>query len=283
MHKIMHLFTPLLFVLTVLSACGAAQTPTASNNTSPASRNTTEPIVLRVGATPTPAGEVLAFIDEQLAPQAGLDLEVIEFTDYVQPNIALNDKQLDANFFQHVPYMEDFGRQHNIEMVPVVGVYIAPLGVYSQKVQSLAEVPDSAVVAIPNDTINRGRALQLLADNDLLTLREGVTTGATVRDVVENPKNLQIRELEAAQLPRSLPDTTLSIINVNFALEAGLDPSEDALARESAQNNPYANVLAVLKGRENDPNIQKLGQLLNSEDVRRFVEERFEGAVLPTF
>ncbi len=292
--------TLLMLTLLVLTACGQQATPTetteqgaspspatdgATTTTSPSAESDAagETITLRVGATPVPHAEILQYIRDNLAADAGLDLQIVEFTDYVQPNIALNDGQIAANYFQHVPYMEDFGAQRGIDLVDVAPVHVEPLGVYSQSVQSLEEVPDGAVVAIPNDAVNAGRALQLLQENGLLTLREGVATAATVRDIEENTKNLQIRELEAAQLPRALPDVSLAVINGNYALEAGLTPSEDALALESGENNPYANVLTVLSGHENDPGIQELAELLNSEQVREFIEERYQGSVIPAF
>ncbi len=260
------------------NASGEAPAGNPSNTTG---SNASGP--LRVGATPVPHAEILQFIKDNLAQQAGLELEIVNFTDYVQPNIALNDGQIDANFFQHVPYMEEFGAQRGINMVAVARVHIEPLGIYSNRVESLDAVPDGAVVAIPNDPTNGGRALQLLAANGLITLNEGAGTTATVRDIAANPKNLQIRELEAAQLPRALDDTTLAVINTNYALEAGLSPGEDALALESGENNPYANVLTVLEGHQNDPRVQKLAELLNSPEVKQFIEERYNGAVVPAF
>jgi D-methionine transport system substrate-binding protein len=177
--------------------------------------------------------------------------------------------------------MEDFAQQRGLDLVAVTPVHVEPLGIYSQSVESLQAVPDGAQVAIPNDAVNAGRALQLLQENGLLTLREGAGTGATLRDIQENPKNLQIQELEAAQLPRVLQDVDLAVINGNYALEADLTPSQDALALEAGENNPYANVLAVVSGEENDPNIQKLAELLSSDEVRQFIEERYQGSVIP--
>lgn len=267
-----------------LVACGGngGATPAATTETTPAGTAVSS-APLRVGATPVPHAEILRYIKDNLAQREGLQLEIIEFTDYVQPNLALNDGQIDANYFQHVPYMEEFGKQRGIDMVAVVPVHIEPLGIYSRKVQSLDAVPEGAVVAIPNDATNAGRALQLLAAHGLITLREGVGTNATVRDITGNPKNLQIAELEAAQLPRALEDTTLAVINGNYALEAGLQPDEDALALESGQNNPYANVLTVLRGHENDPRVQALARLLQSPDVKQFIEDKYQGSVLPAF
>lgn len=240
-----------------------------------------EPTRLRIGVSPVPHGEIVRFVAENLAPAAGLELEVIEFTDYVQPNLALADGELDANFFQHVPYMEDFAAERGLDLVAVAAVHVEPLGVYSNEFERLEETPDEAVVAIPNDVTNAGRALRLLADNGLIGLDPAAGIAPTVDDVVDNPKQLEIVELEAAQLPRSLEDAALSVINGNYAIEAGLDPTDDALALESAENNPYANVLAVEAGRENEPAIRTLAQLLTSPDVRTFIEETYRGAVIP--
>ncbi len=238
---------------------------------------------LKVGVSPVPHGDILKYVRDNLAARENLKLDIVEFTDYVQPNLALGDKQIDANYFQHTPYMEDFGKQHNLQLVAVTGVHIEPLGIYSKKVKGLDQVPNGSTVAIPNDATNGGRALQLLAANKLITLKQGVGTAATVKDVVENPKQLQIKELEAAQLPRSLDDTSLSVINGNYALQVGLKPAKDALALEKPAGNPYVNVLTVLKGRENDPNIQKLAKLLTSPEVKKFIQDKYEGSVVPAF
>lgn len=265
-----------LFIASLLVACG-------SNASSGSSNTSSGTLSIKVGASPVPHAEILQYIKDNLADKAGLNLQIVVFNDYVQPNLALRDGQLDANFFQHVPYMEDFGKQHNINLVAVTRVHIEPLGIYSHKVTSLSAVPANAVVAIPNDATNGGRALQLLAANGLLTLKSGVGTQATVHDIVSNPKNLQIKELEAAQLPRSLDDTTLSIINGNYALSVGLKPSKNALALEKADGNPYANVLAVLKGHEHDAAVQKLASLLTSPEVKQFIEKKYQGSVIPAF
>lgn len=230
-----------------------------------------------------PHGEILQYIKDNLAAKANLDIQIVPFTDYVQPNTALQEGQIDANYFQHVPYLDDFNKQHGTDLVPVVKVHLEPLGIYSHKIKSLTALPTNAVVAIPNDATNGGRALQLLAANNLIQLKSGVGTAATVNDITANPKKLQIKELEAAQLPRSLDDTTISVINGNYALESGLQPNKDALALESAQNNPYANVLVVKKGHENDPAVKALAKLLTSPEVKKFIEDKYKGTVIPAF
>jgi D-methionine transport system substrate-binding protein len=282
-----------LFAL-LLSACGGAS-QTAAPTAAPAATEaaptsapdtaTAEPaadvVTLKVGAVPVPHAEILSFIQENLAAEAGLNIEIVEFSDYVQPNLALADGQIDANFFQHVPYMADFGAEHNIDMVAVAPVHIEPLGLYSSKLAELTDMPMGATIAIPNDATNAGRALQLLASENLIVLKDGVGTAATVFDIVENPLNVNIIELEAAQLPRSLEDTDASIINGNYALEAGLTPSKDALLLESGENNPYANVLTALASRASEPAIVKLGELLQSDAVQQFIAEKYQGTVIP--
>lgn len=263
----------------LLAACAPAPTEAAPAG-APSDGNL---IRLTIGVSPVPHGDILRFIQENLAARAGLELTLVEFTDYVQPNLALADGTLDANFFQHVPYMEDFGREHNLDLVAVVAVHIEPLGIYSNKITALSDLPEGAVVAIPNDATNGGRALKLLEANGLLKLREDAGYAATVRDIVENPGKLDIRELEAAQLVRALDDVSIAVINGNFAIEAGLRPAEQALALESGQNNPYANILTVLRGRETDPGILKLAELLTSPEVKQFIEEKYRGAVIPAF
>ncbi|MCE1254781.1 MAG: MetQ/NlpA family ABC transporter substrate-binding protein [Anaerolineae bacterium] len=258
-------------------------TEPAATATEPAATATAEVIKLKVGVSPVPHAEILKYVQDNLAAKAGLDLEIVEFSDYVQPNLALADGQLDANYFQHVPYLNDFNKEHNLEIVPVAAVHIEPLGIYSKKIKALSEVAEGAVVAIPNDATNGGRALNLLAANALITLKEGVGTAATVNDITDNPKKLDIKELEAAQLPRSLEDTTISVINGNYAIEAGLTPAKDALALEAGENNPYANILAVVKGHEKDPGIVKLAELLTSAEVKKFIEDQYQGSVLPAF
>jgi D-methionine transport system substrate-binding protein len=238
---------------------------------------------VKVGASPVPHAEILAYIRDNLAAAAGLEIKIVEFTDYVQPNLALNDGLLDANFFQHLPYLEDFNAERGTDLVSVANVHIEPLGIYSRTLKDLAAVSDGAVVLIPNDATNGGRALNLLAANGLITLKPEAGFKATLDDILTNPKNLKITELEAAQLVRSLEDASLAVINGNYALEGGLTPAKDALALESSQDNPYVNILAVKRGNEQNPGILKLISLLNSPEVKTFIESHYAGSVLPAF
>lgn len=260
----------------VLSACTAG-TPAVTQS------GTTDVLKVKIGASPVPHAEILAFIRDNLAAAAGLEIEIVEFTDYVQPNLALNDGQLDANFFQHLPYLENFNEKQGTDLVSVANVHIEPLGIYSETITDLALVPDGAVVLIPNDSTNGGRALNLLAANGLITLKSDIGFTATVLDIVENPKNLKITELEAAQLVRALADASLAVINGNYALEGGLVPAEDALALEAAENNPFVNILAVKKGNEQSPAILALVKLITSPEVKAFIQEKYSGSVLAAF
>lgn len=236
---------------------------------------------LVVGATAVPAGEVLTYIKDDLAEQAGLKLEIKEFTDYVLPNTALQEGSLDANLYQNQPYLDDFNESKGTDLVPVVKAYLPPMGVYSKKVTDVRELADGATVAVPNDTTNEGRALKLLAAEGVITLKAEAGTDASPADVTANPKNLRFKELEPAQLPRSLDDVAAAVINNNYAQDAGLSPTEDAVLLESAKDNPYANLLAVKRGNEDDPRVQKLAALLTSAQVRKFIEGKYQGSVLP--
>ncbi|MDD6569159.1 MAG: MetQ/NlpA family ABC transporter substrate-binding protein [Acidaminococcus sp.] len=238
-------------------------------------------VVLKVGASPVPHAEILNQIKPLLAKE-GIDLQIVEFTDYVKPNLSLSDKEIDANFFQHKPYLDKFCKDRNLALVSVGNVHIEPMGVYSKKIKDLKELKDGAKVAIPNDPTNGGRALAILEKAGLIKLKDGVGVMATANDIVDNPKNLQITEAEAAMLPRTLDDVDIAVINSNFAMEAKLNPTKDALFIE-AKDSPYANIVAVRKGDEQRPEIQKLMKALQSPEVKKFIEDKYKGAILPAF
>ena len=246
-----------------------------------AAQSSDKKVVLKVGATPVPHAEILNEIKPLLAKD-GIDLQIIEFTDYVKPNLSLNDKEIDANFFQHEPYLKKFAADRKLDLVNLVAVHIEPMGVYSKKLKDIKSVPDGAKVAIPNDPTNGGRALNILAKAGLIKLKDGVGISATVGDIVENPKKLKITEAEAAMLPRTLDDVDLAVINSNFAMEAKLNPTKDALFIEP-KDSPYANIVAVRKGDENRKEIQALKKALTSPEVKKFIEEKYKGAVIPAF
>lgn len=237
--------------------------------------------VLKVGATPVPHAEILEFVKDDLAEE-GVELEIVEFTDYVTPNLALSDGSIDANYFQHVPYLNQFSTDRGLDLVPVTKVHIEPIGLYSDKYESIEEMPEGSTIAVPNDPSNEGRALILLHNNGIITLEDPSDLNATPLDIVENPKNIKFEELEAAQLPRVLPDVAGAVINTNYALEADLNPVDDALVLESSES-PYVNILVVRAGDEDNENIQKLVAALNTTKVKEFILEEYEGAIVPAF
>ncbi|GCD47151.1 MetQ/NlpA family ABC transporter substrate-binding protein [Streptomyces paromomycinus] len=238
---------------------------------------------LTVAASPTPHGAILNFVRDKLAAKEGLKLEVKEFNDYNLPNKVTEDGQVDANFFQHKPFLDTYNKKNGTHVVPVVNVAIEPLGVYSKKVEKLSELTAGNTVSVPNDPSNEGRALKLLADNGVITLKKGVGSDAKLTDV-EDAKGIKITELEAGQVAPRLADVDAAVINGNFAIGAQLKPSTDALALEKAEGNPYANFLAVKKGNEDDPRVKKLAKLLNSPEVKKFIEDKYtDGSVIPAF
>lgn len=272
MRKTLGVVIAALFAL-VLSACGSSSETSASDTAADAP--------LKVGVSPVPHAQILKYVADNQAAAKGLKLQIVEFSDYVQPNLQLQDGQLDANYFQHKPYLDDFNSSRGTKLSFVAPVHLEPLGLYSKKVTDLAALPQGGTVAVPNDATNLGRALKLLADNGVVTLKDGVGTAATERDVTGNPKNLVFRPLEAAQLPRSLDDVDAAVINGNYALEADLNPSTDALVLEKAEGNPYANGLVVAQGHENDPRVETLVELLTGPEVKKYIEETFKGSVIP--
>ena len=261
----------------LITGCGGGDAPAKTEDKPAASSEVT----LKIGATPVPHSEILAEIKPDLKEQ-GINLEVVEFNDYVQPNIALNDKELDANFFQHEPYLNDFVKEHkDVKLKNAGGVHIEPMGIYSKKIKDLKELADGATVSIPNDPTNGGRSLLLLQKAGLLKLKDGVNETATVQDIAENPKNLVIQEVEAAQLPRTLEDVDISIINTNFAMNADLNPMKDALFIED-KTSPYVNIIAVRED-ENRDEIKTLVKSLQSDKVKKFIEDKYKGAIVPAF
>lgn len=236
---------------------------------------------ITVGASPVPHAEILEFVKPVLAEQ-GYTLEIIEFTDYVQPNLALASGDLDANFFQHVPYLESFAADHGLDLVSVGAVHVEPIGLYSASITNLGALPNGSAIAIPNDPTNAGRALLLLESAGLILLVDGAGLQATPLDVKDNFLGFTFVELEAAQLPRSLPDVQAAVINTNYAIEAGLNPLDDALLIESS-DSPYTNVVAVRAGDENNPAVVALLAALQSEAVNDFILETYGGAVVPAF
>ena len=280
MKKILVLITSLLLVVFAAAGCGS-DTKQASSASSSASSSSSSK-VLKVGATAVPHAEILEIVKPLLAKE-GIDLQIIEFSDYVQPNLALNDKELDANFFQHEPYLKNFMEEHKeVKLKNAFGVHIEPMGIYSKKVKDLKELKDGASIAIPNDPTNGGRSLLLLQKAGLLKLKDGVNEKATVQDITENPHNFKFQEVEAAQVPRTLDDVDAAVINTNYAMQVNLVPTKDALFMED-NTSPYVNILAVRDGDENRPEIQALIKALQSKEVKDFINEKYKGAVVPAF
>ncbi|MDR1914947.1 MAG: MetQ/NlpA family ABC transporter substrate-binding protein [Synergistaceae bacterium] len=239
-----------------------------------------EPVKLIIGVTPFPHAEIVK-IAAPLLKAEGYDVEIKEFNDYVTPNIALSDGSLTANFFQHVPYLENMVNEQKLDLVWVAKVHIEPLGLYSKKIKALSEIKEGDSIAIPNDPTNGARALRLLEKAGLIKVKEGDLV--TARDITENPKNLKITELEAATLPRTLEDTTASVINTNYAVEADLIPARDALIIED-KDSPYANVVAVRKADAEKPEIIALVKAINSPEVKKFIEvELVPKGIVPAF
>ncbi|MES4890573.1 MetQ/NlpA family ABC transporter substrate-binding protein [Streptomyces sp. NPDC096012] len=256
-----------------LTACGSGKNSGSSDTSGP----------LVVAASPTPHAEILDFVKKNLAKKAGLDLEVREFTDYITPNTATEDGDVDANYFQNQPYLDDFNKKRGTHIVPVVTVHLEPLGLYSHKVKKADALKSGATIAVPNDAVNEARALKLLAANGLITLKAGAGNEATPQDIAKNPRNLRFKEVEAAQTARSLDDVDAAVVNGNYAISAGIKPAKEALVLESAKNSPYGNFLAVKKGDEKDPRVQKLAKLLTSPEVKKFIQDKYQGSVIPSF
>ena len=269
-----------------LSSCLIAGCSSGSDNASTdAGAGSAEgDTVITVGASPTPHAEILNAVKDELA-QAGYTLEIKEYNDYILPNTALQDGELDANYFQHITYLNDFNEENGTDLVAVADIHFEPFGLYSEKVTNVADLPDGATVAVPNDTTNEARALLLLEQEGLIKLKDGAGISATVVDIEENPKNLQIQEVEAAQVPRTLAEVDLAAINGNYALNAGLDVA-DAIATESSAGEAaqaYANVLAVKAGNENTPKTEALKDALLSSTVAQFIADNYGGAVVAVF
>ena len=244
-----------------------------------------EAVKIKVGATPVPHAEILEVAKELLAKE-GYELEIVVYTDYVQPNLAVDSGELDANYFQHTPYLNSFNAENGTKVVSAGLIHYEPFGIFPGKAASIDALPDGAKISIPNDATNGARALLLLQQEGIITLKDGGSIESTVYDIEENPKNVEIVEMEAAQLPLSLGDVDLSVINGNYALDAGLNPATDALAIEDASGDAaqtFANLVGVKEGNENSEAIQALVAALQSQEVKDFINNTYSGAVVPIF
>ena len=237
---------------------------------------------ITVGATPVPHAEILDNIVKEVLAKDGWTLETVVFQDYVLPNTSLESGDIDANYFQTLGYLDQQNKDAGLHLTAVAGIHIEPMGVYSKKVKNLKDLKDGATVSIPNDPTNGGRALALLAKAGLITLKDGVGVTATVQDVTGNPKNIKFQELEPAQVPRTLDDVDAAVINSNFAMQVQLNPVKDNIFIEDS-TSPYVNIVAVRTGDENRPEIQALMKALKSEKVKKFINEKYNGAVVPAF
>lgn len=265
-------------ILTVgLAGCGQQQAPASATAAGSAAGSTKK--VIKVGATPVPHEEILEQVKPILAKE-GYDLQIVEFTDYVTPDTALAEGDLDANFFQHIPYLQEMNKEKNLNLDYTVKVHIEPMGVYSQKITKLDDLKNGATIAIPNDPTNGARALRVLESAGLIKLKSGDLVSKL--DITDNPKNLKIDELDAPQLPRVLGEVDAAVINTNYALQAKLNPTKDALAIES-KDSPYANVLAVREEDKNKDYIQALSKALNSPEIKKFIEDKYQGSIIPAF
>ena len=236
---------------------------------------------LSVAATPVPHAEILEFVKPALAKE-GVNLKVKVFTDYIQPNVQVAEKRLDANFFQHQPYLDEFNKAKGTHLVSVAAVHLEPLGAYSSKYKKLDEIKDGSTVVIPNDATNGGRALLLLDKAGLIKLKDSKNILSTVKDITENPKNLKFRELEAATIPRVLTQVDLALINTNYALEAKLNPEKDALVIEGS-DSPYVNILVARPDDKDSEDMKKLVAALHTPEVKAFILEKYKGAIVPAF
>lgn len=292
MKKSLYVCSVVLVAAAALTACSGSKeapattvaTQAASSEETTAAETTGKLEKIVVGATPSPHAEILN-ATKDILKEKGYELVVKEYTDYVQPNLALESGDLDANYFQHKPYLDQFNEEKGTDLVSAAAIHYEPFGIYAGKTDSIDKLADGAQIAVPNDVSNEARALLLLADQGLIELKEGIELDATKNDIVKNEKNFKIVEMEAAQLPRSLGDVDVSVINGNYAIEAGLKVS-DALAVEDAKSvaaTRYSNIIAVRAGEESSEKSKALVEALTSDTIKKFLEDTYDGAVVPSF
>ena len=270
----------------LLTGCGSTANAGSSNSEkkeeATAGTENKELETITVGASVTPHAEILNAVKDDLAAK-GYDLKVVEYNDYVQPNTALENKELDANYFQHKPYLDDFNKENGTHIVSAAGIHFEPLGIYAGKTDSLDKLEDGAEVAVPNDTTNEARALLLLQQEGLIKLKDGVGLEATVVDIEENPHKLKISELEAAQIARAVQDVDIAVINGNYALEAQLPAAIALESAESEAAKTYANIIAVREGEENSEKTKALVEAVQSQKVKDFIKSKYNDSVVPVF
>jgi len=281
-------FTVITALTAGLAGCGsnantAETAQTAATTETTETQETEETKVLKVAATSVPHAEILEEA-KSLLEQEGYTLEITEFQDYVQPNNVVEDGDYIANYFQHAPYLDDFNAENGTHLVAAAIIHYEPFGIYPGVSDSLEDIEDGAKIAVPNDTTNEARALLLLQDNGIITLKEGAGLSATINDIEENPHNVELVELEAAQVPRVVGEVDFVVLNGNYALEAGFNVANDAIAAETADSEAaqtYANIICVREGNENNAAVQALINVLQGDHIKQFIEEKYEGAVVP--
>ena len=288
--KLLSLLVAGILVTGTLSGCGAAKEDTTdaysaatSENVEATDAKNTENKVIKVAASSTPHAEILAKAKDILAKQ-GYDLEVTEFEDYVQPNEVVESGEFDANYFQHIPYLDSFNKEKGTHIVNAGGIHYEPFGIYPGTKKSLDDLADGDTIAVPNDTTNEARALLLLQDNGIITLKEGAGLEATVNDIAKNPKNIKIVELEAAQVARVVGENAFVVLNGNYSLQAGFSVSKDALAYEKSDSEAaktYVNIIGVKEGNDNNEAIKALVDVLKSDEIKNYINESYDGAVIP--
>lgn len=266
MKKTLSIFLILSLTLISLTGCG---------------NKSADPNKIRIGVSPDPHAKLVGIVVDDLKKQ-GIDVEIIEFTEYTTPNRALAEGELDANYFQHIPYLNDSIAKENLDLAILGSVHIEPMALYSNKISSIDDLKDNAEIAIPNDTVNGGRALLLLQANGLIKLNKNAGLEATEKDIIENKKNLKFNPLEAAYIPRVLDDVDAALINGNYALEAGLNPVEDGIIIESI-DSPYPNIVAVRNGEGDEEKFVKLINALQSDKVKDYIEKNYNGGIVPAF
>ncbi|WCB93444.1 Methionine-binding lipoprotein MetQ [Baekduia alba] len=281
-RSIAALAVALLLATFALAACGSDDDDSKSSGGS-AQTDLSKP--LKIGASPVPHAEILDYIAKDLAPKAGIKLDVVSYDDYIQPNVALQEGKLDANYFQNVPYLDQQVKDNPDykDLKPLAPVHLEPLGVYSKKVEDVGAVKDGGTVTLSNDPANEARGLKLLQQAGLIKLKDGAGLDATPNDIADNPKNLKFKPIAPANLPRTLDDADLAVINGNYAIEAKLTPAKDALVLESTKDNPYANLLVAKDSEVTDPRVEKLEALLHSPEVKKFIDDKYRGSVIPAF
>lgn len=269
-------------LISALALTGCGGNSGSSDNSAASSEDKT----ITVAAVPTPHAEILNDVVKPALEKEGYTLEVKEFNDYVQPNVAVTEGEADANYFQHEPYLDSYNKEKGTDLVGVTAVHYEPYGIYAGSKKSLDDIADGDKISVPNDTTNEARALLLLQQAGVITLKDGAGVNATTKDIAENPHNIKIVELEAAQIPRSLDDVAFAVINGNYAMEAGFTPSKDALVLEDANGEAaqtYANLLVTTPELKDSAKIQALASALTSDEVRDYINQNYEGAVLPIF